>query len=109
MKTRWLYYIWALMFVVFAAVQYNDPDPFLWVGIYLFVACCNVLAALNKLHYGLIVAGFLGTLFLITSNFPPAELWGFDHEEGREIMGLIVSCNWMGLLGLVKLYNEAYR
>lgn len=109
MNVRWLYYIPALLFVVFAGVQYNDPDPLLWVGIYLYVALCNVLAALDRLHYSLIVIGFLGTLLLITTTFPPADLWGFDHEEGREIMGLILSCNWFGLLGVFKLYKEAYR
>ena len=109
MKKRWLYYIPALLFVVFAGVQYNDPDPFLWIGIYLYVAVANIMAALGRLPYSMVIAGFLGMLFLITSNFPAADLWGFDHEEGREIMGLILSCNWMALLGIFKLYKEAYH
>ena len=27
-----------LVFILFAAVQYNDPDPYLWIPIYLYPA-----------------------------------------------------------------------
>jgi hypothetical protein len=27
-----------LVFILFAVVQYNDPDPYLWVPIYLYPA-----------------------------------------------------------------------
>ncbi|MBI3717888.1 MAG: transmembrane 220 family protein [Sphingobacteriales bacterium] len=29
---------WAVLFVLFAALQYNDPDPYVWVPIYLYGA-----------------------------------------------------------------------
>ena len=80
-----------------------------YMGIYLFVAICNVSAAFNKLNYSTIVSGFSVLLFLITKDFPPIEKWGLATEEGREIIGLIISCNWMGFLGIVKLYNDAYK
>lgn len=29
---------WTVLFVLFAALQYNDPDPYIWVPIYLYGA-----------------------------------------------------------------------
>ncbi|MBL7761832.1 MAG: transmembrane 220 family protein [Chitinophagaceae bacterium] len=37
-----------VIFIVFAALQYNDPDPYLWVPIYLWVAFLCMQAAKNK-------------------------------------------------------------
>ena len=36
--------IFALLFVLFAAVQYNDPDPEVWIPIYAFAAMACVMA-----------------------------------------------------------------
>lgn len=35
--------IMAIIFIVFAALQYNDPDPLLWISLYLYAAylCIN--------------------------------------------------------------------
>lgn len=30
--------IFTILFILFAALQYNDPDPYLWIPIYLFAA-----------------------------------------------------------------------
>lgn len=34
----------AVLFVLFAAVQYNDPDPQVWIPIYAFAAMACVMA-----------------------------------------------------------------
>ena len=39
-----------LAFVLFAALQYNDPDPYLWVPIYLYGAVLCWLAFRNKFY-----------------------------------------------------------
>ncbi len=41
--------IFCFLFIVFAALQYNDPDPYLWVPIYMYTAVLCWLAA--KKHY----------------------------------------------------------
>ncbi len=59
---RILHWVVAVLFLVFAAVQFNDPDPWAWALMYGFVA---VVAALKALHHldrrlplvGLVVAG----------------------------------------------------
>lgn len=42
--------ITAFLFVVFAALQYNDPDPYLWVPIYLYTAVLCWQASRNKFY-----------------------------------------------------------
>lgn len=41
-------YFFVLVFVLFAAVQYNDPDPYLWIPIYLYPAYLCFAAAKGK-------------------------------------------------------------
>jgi hypothetical protein len=36
------------LFVVSAALQYNDPDPLFWISLYLAAAVICVFAAFNK-------------------------------------------------------------
>ena len=40
--------IFCIVFVLFAAVQYNDPDPYLWVPIYLYPALLCYLEFIQK-------------------------------------------------------------
>ncbi|MBI1225055.1 MAG: hypothetical protein GC192_07430 [Bacteroidetes bacterium] len=38
------------LFILFAAVQYNDPDPIHWMALYLFVAAVCGFAAFGKFN-----------------------------------------------------------
>ena len=109
MKARHLYYIPAILFLAAGIFSLSYNDNLYWLGLYGFMSVVSVLAALKKLNYTVIITGFALLLFLITSNFPPIELWGLHTREGREIISLIVSCNWMGLIGVIKLYNDSYK
>ncbi len=42
--------IFCLVFVLFAALQYNDPDPYVWVPIYMYTAVLSWLAFRNKFY-----------------------------------------------------------
>ena len=39
-----------VVFIVFAALQYNDPDPYIWVPIYLYTAALCLFAVRNKFY-----------------------------------------------------------
>lgn len=54
--------------MLFAGWQYNDPDPYIWVPIYGFVALEYGLAAFNRcLPYRVLLAGaVLLTIFMLT-------------------------------------------
>ena len=39
-----------IVFVIFAALQYNDPDPYVWIPIYMYAAVLCALAATNRFY-----------------------------------------------------------
>lgn len=45
-----LHFTLAILFLLFAAVQYNDPDPAVWMLLYGGVALHFALAALGRLY-----------------------------------------------------------
>lgn len=51
--------IFCFLFIVSAALQWNDPDPYLWMPIYLFGAAACWLAFRNKFYPKVYVVGSL--------------------------------------------------
>lgn len=49
--------ICVVLFVIFAGLQYNDPDPYVWIPIYMYAAVLCYLAARNKFYTGWMLAG----------------------------------------------------
>lgn len=94
-----------VLFVLFAVVQFNDPDPALWVLIYLTVSAFCFLAFSNRFYPWatllIAVACVVWAIFL----FPPSfhDWWQLEEEaqslkmkmpgieEARESMGLLIS------------------
>ncbi len=98
-----------LTFVLFAALQYNDPDPYLWIPIYLFAAFLCWKASKGAFHP---IATLIGIAFFsgyaIYKVFDPNGLldWVNIHhgeniaetmkaekpwvEESREFFGLLI-------------------
>jgi hypothetical protein len=97
----------AAMFVVFAFLQVNDPDPVVWILIYGVMAVVCVLAAFRR-HY-IIVYVVLIVIYMAYahSSWPSILRWLrsddkamlFDNvakmqnlyiEESREFLGLMI-------------------
>jgi len=87
-----------LFFIASAVLQYNDPDPWLWIIIYLIAAIVSLFVVLGRISY--LVPLILGILALAGSYYVfPAKFEGFEIgagdikniEEGREAVGLIIS------------------
>lgn len=117
-----------ILFVLFAAVQYNDPDPYIWVPIYLFAAwLCfqSIRHVYNRMLYivGLVLYG-LYALYLLFDKSGVID-WITEHhgenivqsmkatkpwiEETREFFGLIIvicvlmiNMNWLSLKKKIK-------
>lgn len=89
--------LFAVLFIVGAVVQYNDPDSFLWILIYLLAAVISILFSFNRLRFIVpLVIGtlcFIGFMYLYPSNF---QGFGLDDgpietvELGREAFGLLI-------------------
>ena len=91
----------ALVFLYFAVVQYNDPDPHIWIPIYLFAAMLSVLVWWVKdnrpflLLSVLLVAAlfyFVGAIYQWPEQWEGVALKNgmktINIEEGRESLGL---------------------
>jgi hypothetical protein len=101
----------ACLFLAGAAVQYNDPDPGLWVTAYGVGALACGLYAAGRLPVALAAAlgaAFAGGgLMLMLEIAGPAtflDLTGTEMmgvtEGGREMVGLFLIALWMGVLAL---------
>ncbi len=90
----------AAFFVLFSLVQYNDPDPLVWMVVYSVAALACVLYRLESLPpaaaagYGVLV--LLWGLYLVYRVISQGQFI-FD-EEGREMMGSFLVATWMGVL-----------
>lgn len=95
------------IFIIFAVLQYNDPDPFQWIVIYGYVAVICAFAMIDKYNRWSILAGIGICLAGAVYYFPGIMEWLSDHElgdiatkmkadqpfieEARESLGLMIA------------------
>lgn len=109
--------LFALLFLYFIIVQYNDPDPLLWVTIYSYALLVTILMIIGRakkyfLYGGTIIFAVLAaTLVPGVIDYFNASNYGeiFSEmakerlyvEESREFFGLLIAMVPM-VVGLVK-------
>ncbi len=100
----------ALSFLLFAGLQYNDPDPYLWIPIYLYAATLCWLAFRNRFFPWAYLIGMLIYLAYAVYLFFDKNgvlSWATEHnaedlvqtmkaekpwiEETREFGGLLIA------------------
>ena len=98
-----------IVFILFAAVQYNDPDPYIWIPIYLYTAILCWLAFRNKFFPGAYLLGIVAyAAYAVYKFFDQNGVWDWitKHneaniantmkaeqpwiEETREFFGLVI-------------------
>ena len=105
------------VFILFAVVQYNDPDPYLWIPIYLYPAVLCYLEVkqkpINKKAYwvGFVIFGVYAIYKLFDTNgivdwikfhnatsiadtMKAEQPW---VEESREFFGLVIILGVMAI------------
>ncbi|MEK7257963.1 MAG: transmembrane 220 family protein, partial [Bacteroidota bacterium] len=65
----------AALFVLFAALQYNDPDPLRWAAMYVFVAGVCGFAAFGKYNKYVLWAGIAVCLVWLAVWLPEFLNW----------------------------------
>ena len=111
------------LFVVFALLQYNDPDPYIWIPIYGVAALLSFMNAKGNFdkfsHWGVLTACLIyGVSLVIKEN--GVLSWMNEHnseslvesmkatkpwiENAREFGGLLIICltNVINLFGYKK-------
>lgn len=118
--------IFLLLFVVSAVLQYNDPDPLLWIAIYLYAALQCLLALINKFNLAMVISGIvvygIYAVYLFFTNDGVADWLGKHHaqsiagsmqasnpwvENTREFFGLIIIISVLGINWIY--YNKKGR
>ncbi len=108
-----------VLFIVFAALQYNDPDPYIWVPIYLYSSALCFLAFKGSFYPKAYLAGIIvytvyaayllfdktGVLSWIQQHHAESMVQTMQAkkpwiEESREFFGLIIlitviTINWL--------------
>jgi len=101
--------LFSILFLIFAGLQYNDPDPYVWIPIYLYGTICCFLAAKSKFYptaylFGILVfTGYALYLFFtqdgvldwiqkhngenIAGSMKAETPW---IEDTREFFGLVI-------------------
>lgn len=99
--------ILAVMFIIFAFVQVNDPDPLIWILIYGLTAATCVMAAFDYYLPRVLVGMAVILAGYAVYYFPGVREWlQHDHkemlfdnlakmeysyiEESREFLGLLI-------------------
>ena len=103
---RILLYSLTAMFVVFAALQLNDPDPWLWAPLYLVPAAVTLLAGRGQVAP--VIAWSLAlTYAALAAWWWPARYDGITGamnptttvEEARESLGLLIAAAGLAVSG----------
>ena len=95
------------LFIVFAILQLNDPDPIVWVSLYGLVAIVSLISNYTNIPRWLIALFALGLLIFASKHLPSLleylktdnkeEIFGemvYDKpylEGSREFLGLIIA------------------
>ena len=105
--------IMLLLFLFSAVVQLNDPDPLVWIAVYVAAAAVCGLEVRRRtpawapLALALVAILWAGTLYLrahdvpISALFAEWEMRDIRVEEAREMYGLTIVGAWMLLVAAV--------
>lgn len=107
MARKIIHFTLAVMFLIFAFVQVNDPDPLLWIITYGTLAALSVMAAFDYFIPRIMLVLLVVLSAYAVTLFPAVREWLqqddlsmlFDDnarssytfvEESREFLGLII-------------------
>ncbi|HXH20322.1 MAG TPA: transmembrane 220 family protein [Chitinophagales bacterium] len=87
----------ALLFIGFAAVQYNDPDRLVWIYAYLLPAYISFSAFRNRFNKGLIAAVALAAFSGAVTFFPYGHFEGIALKDGMKTIEIELARESLGL------------
>ena len=99
----------AVLFLFGALVQLNDPDPLVWLVIYLVAALVSIFAIRKPRHLLAPVLVFVVTVVwaltlvpAVIQHVPFTDMFGAWEmkNEGIEMYGLLIIASWMALLSV---------
>ena len=103
--------LFASLFLVGAIVQWNDPDPYVWIAAYVAAASLSVAALLGHVIIlpNAVAAIVFGVWFVTLAAsligapgeaFTSFQMQAASHEEPREAVGLVLLSGWSAILAI---------
>ncbi|CAN5308390.1 hypothetical protein BH20BAC1_BH20BAC1_08000 [soil metagenome] len=87
-----------VIFIVFAAFQYNDPDPYIWIPFYLYAAYLCFLAIKRKYSQTLYIIGFVVYIaygiFLFFDKTGVLD-WAQEHDNENIVQSMQATKPWI--------------
>ncbi len=68
-------YVLTALFILFAYFQWNDPDPYIWMALYFYMAGVCLFAAYNRLNKYALWAGMAACLIWMGILLPEFINW----------------------------------
>lgn len=90
--------VFIFLFILFAGLQYNDPDPYIWVTIYLYGALVSYLALSNSFKPALYYIGFtvyLGYALFLLFDKTGAISWATEHHAENIVQSMKATKPWI--------------
>lgn len=86
------------VFIIFAALQYNDPDPYVWIPIYLYAAFLCYQALKKRLHPMLYLVGFIvytGYAAYLFFDKTGVLDWAEEHQAENLVQTMKATKPWI--------------
>jgi hypothetical protein len=90
--------VFAILFVLFAGLQYNDPDPYWWIPIYLYAAVLCWLASRGKYFPKAYLAGIAVYLAYAVYLFFTKDGvldWAREHDAENLVQTMKAEKPWI--------------
>ena len=91
-------FVFAILFLFFAFVQWNDPDSMLWIINYGLAAILSI-NMVSRLSFSKWVfrgaLGFIGIQALVLAYMVIGKQHLLHAEDGREFLGLMIVFFWL--------------
>lgn len=90
--------LFIIIFVAFAALQYNDPDPYIWIPIYLYAAFLCFLSNKNKYYPAMYIAGltvYLGYAAYLFFDKTGVLNWVKEHDAENLVQTMKATKPWI--------------
>jgi hypothetical protein len=90
--------VFIVIFVTFAGLQYNDPDPYIWIPVYLYAALLCYLAISRKYNAVLYIIGltayvvYAGYLFFDKTG---VLSWAEEHDAENLVQTMKATKPWI--------------
>jgi hypothetical protein len=90
--------VFAILFVLFAGLQYNDPDPYWWMPIYLYAAVLCWLASRGKYYPKAYLAGvavYLAYAVYLFFTKDGVLDWAREHDAENLVQTMKAEKPWI--------------